>query len=213
MCGIFGWKNIDLKTKEIILNLNKRRGGYSFGFISFLDNKLEEIIKIKQESFERIREKILSKEFVLGEFRAPTTGLNKFVEEENYPLKINENFYLFGNAVINAKFYKKLKEKFNYNINNDLFYIGKSIEKKGLEFLNEIEGVFSLVMVFLKDKKLDKILLARNTFPLFFEENYFSSVKIKKEDKSLKNGVVYDWLNKKEVFKFKIKESPYLLDF
>jgi len=205
VCGIFGWNNIDKKTKEEIIEANKRRGNYSFGFL--INKKNFRVLKGPIEEFTY---DVINYDFVLGQFRSPTIKLKEFVYDENYPLKINENFYLFGNGVINASFFKELREKFNCKIENDLFCLGKGIEKEGIEFLEKVDGVFALSLVFVENKVVKKVLLVRNTFPLFFSENFYSSVKIK-NSKELKNGFIYDWLNGEIVERLNFEEQPFLL--
>jgi len=205
MCGIFGWvNNIDIEVKNKLFKLNHKRGGYSAGLLWLNDyNKILDVdFTIKDEYLER--------DILFGQFRAPTGINNDFIYNENYPLIYDNEMYLFGNGIISADYYLKLKDEFNDNIYNDLYYIGKGIVEYGFDWLSNIDGVFALSLVYIKNKVLKDVILIRNTFPIFYNNNSYSSVNIG-DMKLLENGYVYSLLNNKIITKFKPKENPYLI--
>jgi hypothetical protein len=169
-------------------------------------------LKIPDNDFNRFKSVCLDSDFVLGQFRAPTVECCEFNEVENYPLIYSgSNMMLFGNGVINSEYYAMLKDEFGGDVNNDLWYIGKGILEHGFEWLSDVEGVFAFVIVKMSGNNVEKVLFARNTYPLYFNEKSYSSVKISDDMKLLDNGIVYDWFNDEIVCEFECKESPYLL--
>jgi len=209
MCGIWGFK-FTPSYFDKLMEANVRRGGYSIGFITF--GKERVIVKDWQKNWEKYRDVIRQNVPAFGQFRAPTTDIGEeFVYSENYPLEY-DNVYLFGNGVINAEYYRKLKKKFGGSNNNDLYYVGLEIIEEGFDILNDIEGVFALAMIKVDDKgQIENVYLMRNTYPLFINDNVYSSAKVSNNMRMLENGIVYDWWNGEVVVRFKPKEIPFLV--
>lgn len=133
-------------------------------------------------------------------FRAPTSGCNLNNLSEAYPLTY-KGWGLIGNGVINEKYFKSIKDEDN---NNDLYYILKGIVDKGFKFLEEVEGCFALAIF----NPNSEIYLVRNTFPLFYDNNIFSSVKFE-GSKLLQQGSIYEWIKFNMVMKLKLKDEPF----
>lgn len=187
MCGIMGFTSKeDLPFSTMLDNL--KRGSYSFGCL-FSTYPLRKRV---YEGIEKELEEIHNYRNVICQFRQPTsTSREEWVEEENYPLE-SSSYYLFGNGVINASFYKSLKDEAN---NNDLYYILKHIEQEGFEFLKKIEGCFALCIV---EKASRCMFLIRKDYPLFISDKAFSSVKFP-GSRLLEHGKLLNWQTKEEI--------------
>ena len=202
MCGIIGWKQFDGDLVPNLFIENQKRGGYSVGaYIVY--NKIEGVIYnesnyvIYQEprifnefkDFTQIDKiKVLNKQLsnILVQFRASTVDTKNYVIEENYPLQY-EGCKLFGNGVINADFFKKIKNEQN---NNDLYYVLKGIIQFGFKWLERVEGTFALVFI----SRRNDIVLIRKDFLLYYNDNIISSVKFE-GGKLLEHGLVKGWNN------------------
>ena len=136
-------------------------------------------------------------------FRAPTSGSNLHNLSEAYPLTY-KGYGLIGNGVINEKYFRSIKDDTN---ENDLYYILKNIVKLGINTLENVEGCFALCLF----KPDGQVLLVRNTFPLYYNEYIFSSVKFN-DGNMLKNGIVYDWSNNIMLDLLDVKESPFWIE-
>ncbi len=188
MCGIVGWKEWNSSIKNLQY-LNSKRGGYSTGVFNFENN-----YSFSNEGTFFPTDTNNS----IVQYRAPTAGINNFIKQENYPLKY-KNWNLFGNGVINADFFKQIKDEDN---NNDLYYILKGIVNNGFKWLEKVEGTFALVII----DDNHNIYLIRKDFPLFFNKNQFSSIQFDNSEK-LKSGILYDWTYNKHVKELNFKEE------
>jgi len=135
-------------------------------------------------------------------FRAPTSGCSLHNLSEAYP-STYDGWGLIGNGVINETFFKSIKDEGN---NNDLYYILKNIVNHGFKWLEQVEGCFALCVF---DPE-GNIYLVRNTFPLYYNKNEFSSTPIKNGE-LLKDCDVLDWNKTIIAMNLNLKESPYLL--
>ena len=180
MCGIIGWK----KWENKIINLQKqnaKRGGYSTGSYNYFIGKSEKKKGTKFYEFAQT---------TIVQYRTPTTNDLEWNPVENYPLEYN-GWKMFGNGVIGEAWYKK--NKGNFKINNDLYYVLKGIVKKGWEYLQEVEGCFALVIINPKNE----IYIVRKDYPLYYDDNVISSVEFQ-GGKLLEHGLVKGWTNRME---------------
>jgi len=207
MCGIVGFKEYVSNFMEV-LERNSQRGGYSFGCVMF--DSGADVIKARHDRWKDLIKDVKFPFF--AQFRAPTTGeQDEFRWDENYPLifeKDGYDVYVFGNCVTNDEWFKRVKDEDN---NNDIYYIGKNVLNRGWSYLSEIEGVFALVFVFAKGNRVERVIMARNTYPLYYNEVFYSSVKFEGQ-KPLRNGIVYDWWNDEVIDEFEPWDVPYLLE-
>lgn len=187
MCGILGIKKIDFSED---VNHPYR-------------NKL--LANLEYENYKRGKASkvcFTTPQGTFYHFRAPTSGCDLNNLSEAYPLTY-KGWGLIGNGVINEKYFKSIKDEDN---NNDLYYILKNVRDKGYIFLEEVEGCFALA-IFAPD---GTILLVKNTFPLYYNNEIFSSVKFE-GSKLLEDGQILFWNNMEFKEKLKLKDSPFLI--
>lgn len=134
-------------------------------------------------------------------FRAPTSGCSLHNLSEAYPITY-KGYGLIGNGIINEKYFKSIKDEEN---NNDLYYILKGFTEKGSKFLEMVEGCFALVIF----TPRGEIFLIKNTFPIYYNNSIFSSVKFG-NSQLLKDGILYDWVKNKKIEQIDTKLPPYL---
>lgn len=215
MCGIWGIRE-EVPYVLDIIKANERRGGYSFGLLN-IENGIFEVVRDWQDKWMENYYDDIFRFPHFGQFRAPTTDADKddFNEEENYPLiyvlRDCSIVFLFGNGVINAECFKEMIKEFGYYGDNDLYYVGLGVLEKGFDFLNKVNGTFALALVVFKGGKIENVYLMRNTFPIYYNDKAYSSVKVTDDMIMLENGIVYDWWNGKKIFKFKPLEIPFLV--
>lgn len=190
MCGIVGFVDKNSLSLETIFR-NSERGKYSFGQIdlSTLDFKKEKVDNRLHSELEDIYNKSIP---TLLHFRQPTsTSRDNWIEEENYPLN-SKSYLLIGNGVINATYYKTIRDEDN---NNDLYYILKKIEQKGFQYLEQVEGCFAFAIIC---KTTKQVFLIRKDYPLYVSDTAFSSVEFE-GSKLLKHGILLEWRTQNSV--------------
>lgn len=190
MCGIVGFADKNSLSLETIFK-NSERGNYSLGRInlSTLDFEKKRIDKSLRATLENI---VNQNRPTLLHFRQPTsTNRDAWVEEENYPLE-SPSYLLMGNGVINASYYKSIKDEDN---NNDLYYILKKIEQNGFQYLEQVEGCFAFAIV---SKKTKQVFLIRKDYPLYVSDKAFSSIEFEGSH-LLKHSILLEWQTNNEI--------------
>ena len=164
MCGFIGFvTNINNKQIETI---SKKFNVY-FNKLKQRGPDYSEVKKI------RFKSKIIQ----IGFTRLSIQDLNKNANKIFYN---DDNLILFNGEIYN---HNELKKKYlqnqTFSTNTDTEILFNLFQKKGETIVNELEGIFSLVYI---DLKNEKILMARDftgTKPLYFsntsEDLYFSS--------------------------------------
>ena len=197
MCGIIGWKDWD-NSLVALQEENSKRGVYSTGFYQFRN---QELMKKYDSKFSFKKDSSFNN--IIMQYRTPTTEISDVWKlEENYPLEYM-GYKMFGNGIINANYYKKIKDEYN---NNDLYYILKNIYhfQKGYKYLEEVEGTFALAIV----TSNEDVILVRKDYPLYYNENVFSSVEFE-GGKLLEQGLLFNWTDMNEMKRLKFN-SVYL---
>jgi hypothetical protein len=192
MCGIIGWREWYPEYIEL-LKRNSKRGGYSTGaIIDFINQRRVEKVKGTKH--------YIGYDNTIVHYRAPTVTNREWRDEENFPL-IYKDWMLVGNGIVSESDYRDLKDE---DIDNDLYYVLKLIRDKGFKELENLEAVFALTII-----TPETVFLIRNAYPLYYNDNAFSSVSFDGAQQ-LKEGVLYDWLHNENINEFKFY-SPYIL--
>ena len=111
------------------------------------------------------------------EFNNGVFGFNRLAIEHvkiaKQPLVIDNKAFVFNGEIYN---YKELIKKYNLNATTEIEVIAKLWEKKGVDFVKELDGMFAIAIY---DKKL---YLFRDIFgkkPLYFTKNGIFASEIK----------------------------------
>ena len=129
----------------------------------------------------------------------------------------NKHFImLFNGEIYNYKFLKdKIKKEYTFKTNSDTELVAKAFDIWGLDFLERLDGMYSIVI---KDITNQKIYLCRDIFgqkPLYYYENkskiiasseirdiifYFKNqnIEIKENKKTLKKYLYRGWVDDNE---------------
>jgi hypothetical protein len=184
-----------------ILGIKKR-----IGIIDIINGSISDDIKsLLIENSKRgsnIDSSFMNETSTFWHFRTPTVESNLNDMRESYPLFYKDT-YLIGNGIINEYFFKRIKDEAN---KNDLFYILKKVVDEGIQFLEKVEGCFSLCFI----KTDGTVLLVRNAFPLYVNNNIFSSTKIGNME-LLENGSVYNWKDETVCQMLNFSNNPYFI--
>ena len=171
MCGFLyindKLNEIDLKKSYEALNLQSHRGPDFQGEIGFINaqNK-NDFVNVKSN-------KNLSVNQYFGHNRLKIIDLN---EKSNQPIIKNKSFFLY-----NGEFYNFQKFDFE-NTQSDTLTLFNELEKNGLDFLNQVNGMWSFVY---GDLNKNKIFLSRDRYgkkPLYYFKNshlFIASSEIK----------------------------------
>ncbi len=171
MCGFLyindKLNEIDLKKSYKALNLQLHRGPDFQGEIGYINaqNK-NDFVNVKNN-------KNLSVNQYFGHNRLKIIDLN---EKSNQPVIKNKSFFLY-----NGEFYNFQKFDFE-NTQSDTLTLFNGLEKNGLDFLNQVNGMWSFVY---GDLNKNKIFLSRDRYgkkPLYYYKNshlFIASSEIK----------------------------------
>ena len=189
MCGIIGVfndKEAYLKVKTA-LALLYHRGKDGFGIAN--EREIQHQLDLKR--FTPLKDK-----HVVGH------ALHAVVDHVPQPIKKN------GLLVANCEIYnwKKLKQKYKFNVKNDAELLLSFLDKFGIEKLDELDGVYSFA--YWKDNTL---YLARDILgekPLWFSYNtdFFSFASEKKVLEKL-GSIDIQELNPRQIIKYSLKEN------
>ena len=171
MCGFFFIHDrssfIDLKKSHDALDLQKHRGPDYQGEIG---------ISIRKNNYDFINlknNKNSNSNYFLGHNRLKIIDLS---QKSNQPLHSSNRFFLY-----NGEFYNY--QKFDIEkTNSDTLTLFNSINKKGIDFLNEVNGMWSFIY---GDLNKNKIFLSRDRYgkkPLYYYINdslFIASSEIK----------------------------------
>lgn len=194
MCGILGIKKIKLNMLEIA-----EEKGYN-------TNEIHNLMIENSKRGTSVAVMFETPQGTFMHFRAPTSGCDLNNLSEAYPLTY-KGWGLIGNGVISQSFFEYIKTEDN---NNDLYYILKNTTldnthiQLNFKYLEQVDGLYALVFF----NPNGNIYLVKNQFPIYYNDDIFSSVPFK-GSKLLEDGIVWDWTNNKEFCKIKTKESPF----
>ena len=171
MCGFLyindKLNKIDLKKSYEALNLQLHRGPDFQGEIGFTNTQdKNNFVDVKNN-------KNFSVNQYFGHNRLKIIDLN---EKSNQPIIKNKSFFLY-----NGEFYNFKKFDFE-NTQSDTLTLFNGLEKNGLDFLNQVNGMWSFVY---GDLKKNKIFLSRDRYgkkPLYYFKNshlFIASSEIK----------------------------------
>lgn len=189
MCSIIA--SYSKNKLEELVDLNQFRGNFSFSYLEFENDKLNQPTK----KFGPYDKNIINDNFnyKISHLQAPTGGLIQDINRI-HPTTIN-NSKLYHNGIITPRGIKFLQNKLNSDETFDTWLLHKAIEVFGFEILSEIEGLFSCL--YIKD---DKIFIFRTKHgKLYIDEEMSISSERFENSKCINHDTVYelDLINKK----------------
>lgn len=141
MCSIIASYSRD-KFQELI-DLNQFRGNFSYSYTEFENNRIQEQIKNFGEF--NLGDLGYNYSYKIGHVQAPTGGM---IKDTNRIHPVNtENIMLWHNGLLTPRGIKFLQNKLGVDETFDTFLLTLAIEKFDFEILNEIEGLFSCLMI------------------------------------------------------------------
>jgi len=223
MCGIGGVYNpknseINFSILKKMLEVNKRRGVYSFGFAFatsyYKTENVEEGVKLFSSYLDHFEEyKYVYS--ICFQFRTPTVKVKSFITDENPPFILHKenkvSWVWVANTTSNSSWWQK--ERVKSKVNNDAWYLGylliKTIENKQ-QIFKHYNGPFAIILYNEKD-----FYVAVSGYPLYFYfENdvyYFSSVKLDENWKQIPQNKIFKIENGLiEIGKIENEDVPWL---
>ncbi len=180
MCGFLyindKFNPIDLKKSHDSLNLQQHRGPDFQGEVGLEFSKNQyNFLNVKEKKNQLIN-------YYLGHNRLKIIDLS---EKSNQPIFKNQSFFLYNGEFYNYQNFDKEKT------NSDTLTLFNRFKESGVSFLNEVNGMWSLVY---GDLKNNKIFLSRDRYgkkPLYYYKNenlFIASSEIKS---------IFNYLDKK----------------
>jgi len=223
MCGIGGVYNpnkqeLDLTLIEKLLEVNKSRGVYSFGYVVEGQYLKTPVIEAGIEFFLQTLKQHPYDQYTLFQFRTPTVEVKEFIMEENPPFNLNEEWFWVANTTSNAKWWKEVSE--NVPVKNDAWFLGYSIRVSLFaenEIYNIYKGPFAVLLV---DAMKNEFYVGVSGYPLYYYvvgskgPIYFSSVALNKNWKPVPQNKIFKVEkggNLKEVMKVENEDVPWLI--
>ena len=192
MCGFLyihdRSKNINLKKASESLNLQQHRGPDFQGEVGINQSNNE------HKSFNLKQNKNYDTNYYLGHNRLKIIDLSN---NSNQPLINDYSFFLYNGEFYNYQNFDK------ENTNSDTLTLFNRIQKDGIDFINQVNGMWSFIY---GDLKKNKIFLSRDRYgkkPLYYFKNnylFIASSEIKS---------IFNYLDYKE----RVINSEYLARF